>query len=54
MRYKHFIWDFDGMLFNTYPRLATAFDRVLRECGIEVPREELMERLKISVRAARA
>jgi len=54
MRYKHFIWDFDGMLFNTYPRMAKAFDRVLRELGIEVPADELMEKLKISVRAARA
>ena len=30
MRYIHFFWDFDGMLFNTYPRMLRAFDRVLR------------------------
>ena len=53
MRYTHFFWDFDGMLFNTYPRMLRAFVRVLRECGIREPEEEVLRRIKVSVRAAR-
>ena len=34
MRYQHFIWDFDGTLFNTYPRMVKCFDHALRQCGV--------------------
>lgn len=52
MRYTHFFWDFDGMLFNTYPRMLRAFDRVLREQGVVEPQEEILRQIKVSTRAA--
>ena len=31
---KHFIWDFDGTLFDTYPNLAGYMQKALKDCGI--------------------
>ena len=52
MKYIHFIWDFDGMLFNTYPRMAKAFQKALADMGVEDEYERIMARIKISVRQA--
>ena len=52
MKYTHLIWDFDGMLFNTYPRMATAFSTALRDFGFDAPSEDVMARIKKSVRKA--
>lgn len=52
MKYIHLIWDFDGMLFNTYPRMAKAFQKALSEMGVEDDYENIMARIKISVRQA--
>lgn len=35
MTYKHFFWDFDGTLFDTYPAIVAAFQSALREFGVE-------------------
>ena len=29
MLYRHFVWDFDGTLFDTYPRMTKSFQHAL-------------------------
>jgi len=50
--YTNLIWDFDGMLFDTYPRMAAAFQKALKDMGIEDDFEIVMSKIKISVRQA--
>lgn len=52
MKFKTYIWDFDGMLFNTYPRMCTAFLKALSENGIGESRSQAMNAIKKSVRSA--
>lgn len=33
---RHFIWDFDGTLIDSYPHIATCFCRVMHDAGIAV------------------
>ncbi len=33
---KNYIWDFDGMLFDSYPHITAAFCKMMRERGREV------------------
>ena len=54
MKYVNLIWDFDGMLFNTYPRMAAAFQKALLEMGVEDSLDHILNRIKISVRQAAA
>ena len=49
MKYINLIWDFDGMLFNTYPRMATAFQQALNDLGVNASYEDVMVRIKRSV-----
>lgn len=46
---KNFIWDFDGMLFDTYPHTAAAFVETYSRHGIELEKAEVFENLKISI-----
>ena len=34
LTYRHWFWDFDGTLFNTYPRICRAFQKSLADAGI--------------------
>ena len=52
MLFTDFIWDFDGMLFDTYPRMCGLFQRALRQMGCERPADEVMNAIKITVRQA--
>ena len=54
MKYINLIWDFDGMLFNTYPRMTVAFQKALIEYGIHAPYDEVLSRIKIRVGGAAA
>ena len=45
----HFIWDFDGMLFDTYPHTLAAFCETCRRFGIPFEREEVFAHLKVTV-----
>ena len=49
---KHFIWDFDGMLFDTYPHTLAAFCEYCRRAGIPAERDEAYRLLKITLRHA--
>lgn len=42
MRFRHWFWDFDGTLFNTYPRIVRAFQKALRQMKIEAADEEVL------------
>ena len=48
--YKHFIWDFDGTLFDSYPPMVKAYREALMEQDIEVSEEEILKHMKISIR----
>lgn len=32
--FRHFVWDFDGTLFDTYPFITACFIRALNDCGV--------------------
>ncbi len=49
MRYRHLIWDFDGTLFNTYPRICRAYQKVLADAGIVEDAEVLLRSIKKSL-----
>lgn len=46
MRFTHWFWDFDGTLFDTYPRIVRAFQKGLKELGIEKTDEEVFSLAK--------
>ena len=48
MRYRHIFWDFDGMLFNSYPHIAAAYTQALADFGRDIAPDILMAKLKIS------
>ena len=49
MKFTEFFWDFDGTLFNTYPRMNRAFMKALNEHGIEVSMDELVKLTKVTL-----
>ncbi|MBQ8081171.1 MAG: HAD hydrolase-like protein [Clostridia bacterium] len=49
MKYRHFFWDFDGTLFDTYPRITRAFQKGLADAGISASYEELFPEIKVSL-----
>lgn len=46
---RHFIWDFDGMLFDTYPHTLEAFCESCRRFGVPFERDEVFAHLKVTV-----
>jgi len=48
----HFFWDFDGTLMDTYPTMSLGFQKALAALGHEVPLEEVLKAVKVSVGAA--
>lgn len=49
---KHFIWDFDGTLFNSYPAICEAFRRALEEYGHTVDKDEIFSHMIITIPSA--
>lgn len=41
MRYRHFFWDFDGTLYDTYDRITRAFLKGLRDLGVQASYREV-------------
>ena len=41
MKFEYFVWDYDGTLFDTYDAVTRAYQRGIRELGIELPFDEL-------------
>ena len=46
---KHFIWDFDGTLFDSYPTIVEAFSRALKEYGHEADKDEIFSNMIITI-----
>lgn len=49
--FTHFIWDFDGTLFDTYPHMAAAMERALAELGVNETAGNILRTMKRSVGA---
>lgn len=49
---KNWIWDFDGTLFDSYPRMTRSLLDALAEQGVRPSLEDALKQIKISVRAA--
>lgn len=45
---KNYLWDFDGMLFDSYPHITEAFCRMMKESGTEVDFDEAKALLEIT------
>lgn len=52
MKYKAWVWDFDGTLFNTYPNMTKAFGNVLESVGQHEKPEVIEKWLKKSLSEA--
>lgn len=50
--YRHFIWDFDGTLFDSYSLITEALSLALEEFGIRADKGQLYSELKIFVTKA--
>lgn len=49
MTYKHFIWDFDGTLFDSYPPMVKAYHQALIEFDVDMSEEVVLKEMKVSV-----
>ncbi|MBQ8782800.1 MAG: HAD-IA family hydrolase [Clostridia bacterium] len=50
--FKNYIWDFDGMLFDSYPHITTAFEKMMNDYGVAVDYAETKRMLEISFATA--
>lgn len=44
--FEHYIWDFDGTLYDTYPMMLDGFMHTLKEYQITADRQEIFRILK--------
>lgn len=47
--FKHFIWDFDGTLYDTYPVSVIALRHALNDCGVDDDADHILSLLKITI-----
>ena len=40
--YSHYIWDFDGTLFDSYPQMTRAFQQALSDLGYSHTSNEIL------------
>ena len=45
---KNFIWDFDGMLFDSYPHITAAFSKMMEESGKPIDKKQAQSLFEIS------
>ncbi len=50
--FKNYIWDFDGMLFDSYPHITAAFQKAMADFGVEIDYAETKKLLEISYATA--
>lgn len=50
MQYQHFFWDFDGTLYNSYPRVIQACRLLLADYQQDVPEDILLGCAKVSLK----
>lgn len=46
---KHFIWDFDGTLVDTYPNITSYLQKALRDFGYEVSQTDILEQMLVTI-----
>ncbi len=49
---QNYIWDFDGMLFNSYPHITAAFLKMLNDHGIKADFDEARALLEVTYASA--
>ena len=49
LRYRHWFWDFDGTLYDSYPRVVRAFQKGLRAKGIAVEDFTVLKLVKVTL-----
>lgn len=49
MRFRDFVWDYDGTLFDTYDAVCRAYHRAAVQLGIKIPFDELRLLIKHSL-----
>lgn len=54
MKFKNYLWDFDGTVVDSYPHTAAAFETTLKEEGIPFEHSEVLPLLYDTFTAARA
>ncbi|NLM10004.1 MAG: HAD-IA family hydrolase [Clostridiaceae bacterium] len=47
--FLHYIWDFDGTLFDSYPHLSLSFQRALKDFGYSHTTNEILLHMKTSI-----
>lgn len=52
MVFQHYIWDFDGTLFDSYPHISWAFQKALQSYGLNITIDDIMPWVKLSVMQA--
>lgn len=52
MIFQHYFWDYDGTLYDTYPRITRAICRTMQEYGVQAEYEQLYPLLKQKFRRA--
>lgn len=52
MLFRDYIWDFDGTLYDSYPRMIKAYRKVLSTLGFDIQEDELLKKAKVSLRSA--
>ncbi len=50
--FKNYVWDFDGMLFDSYPHITMAFKKAMADFGTEVDFDEAKRLLEVSYATA--
>ncbi|MBR5231116.1 MAG: HAD-IA family hydrolase [Clostridia bacterium] len=49
MKFTEFFWDFDGTLFDTYPRINRAMMKALNDLGVNIETEALAKLTKVTI-----
>lgn len=49
MKFTEFFWDFDGTLFDTYPRMNRAMQKAAADLGLDISLEELTPLTKVTL-----
>ena len=49
---RHFIWDFDGTLMDTYPNITRYLKLALKDFGIDADQTEILERMMVRIPVA--
>lgn len=52
MTFRHWFWDFDGTLYDTYPLVVEDFQKALQDAGLFAQKEKLLSQVKTTLGGA--